>query len=69
VQFGSSAAILDHPLESLLELIRMLSRRGLTIPAGSVVLAGAATQAVPFTAGAKVRASVQDLGTVELTAY
>src|SRR5579859_3489882 len=42
VQFGSSAAILDHPLESLLELCRMLSERGRYVPAGSVVLAGAA---------------------------
>jgi 2-oxo-3-hexenedioate decarboxylase len=66
VQFGSSAAILDHPLDSLLELCRMLAGRGLTLPAESVVLAGAATAAVPLNAGARVRASVQDLGSVEI---
>jgi len=66
VQFGSSAAILDHPLDSLLELIRMLDKRGLGIPAGSIVLAGAATQAVPLLSGTSVRTLVQDLGSVEL---
>lgn len=68
VQFGSSAAILDHPLESLRELCRMLAGRGLALPSGSIVLAGAATAAVPLTAGSRVRTSVQDLGSVEIQA-
>ncbi|HUP58742.1 MAG TPA: fumarylacetoacetate hydrolase family protein [Bdellovibrionota bacterium] len=67
VQFGSSAAILDHPLESLLELCRLLERRGRSIPAGSIVLAGAATLAVPLLPGARVRALVQDLGEASVT--
>jgi 2-oxo-3-hexenedioate decarboxylase len=68
VQFGSSAAILDHPLDSLLELSRMLARRGRAIPAGSIVLAGAATAAVPLNPGSRVRALVQDLGEVSVAA-
>jgi 2-oxo-3-hexenedioate decarboxylase len=66
VQFGSSAAILDHPIESLRELSRMLGARGRSIPAGSIVLAGSATQAVALTPGSRVRALVQDLGTVSI---
>lgn len=65
-QFGSSAAILGHPLRSLLALVRLLDEAGEgSLPAGSVVLAGGATAAVPIQAGDWVRAAFAELGTVE----
>jgi 2-oxo-3-hexenedioate decarboxylase len=67
-QFGSSAAIYGHPAASLAELCAMLAARGLSLPAGSIVLAGAATAAVPFTHGSTVRALVEGLEPVSVRA-
>jgi 2-oxo-3-hexenedioate decarboxylase len=66
--FGSSAAILGHPGRSLAALVALLDEEGETLPAGSVVLAGAATAAIPLTAGALVRATFQGLGRMEARA-
>lgn len=65
VETGSSAAIYDHPVRSLVELLRMLARRGEGLQAGDVVLAGAATAAVPLNPGDHIRAIVDELGTAE----
>lgn len=64
-QFGSSAAILGHPGRSLTSLVALLDAEGKSLPAGSVVLAGAATAAMPLAKGSWVRATFQELGTVE----
>lgn len=55
-QHGSSADILDHPIHSLVALSQMLAATGHTLPAGSIVLAGAATAAEPLRQGEGVRA-------------
>ncbi len=65
VHFGSTAAILGDPVLSLQELVKLLHVEGKTLPAGSIVLAGGATAAVGLAAGDKVRAEMQDLGSVE----
>ena len=65
VQFGSSAAILGHPVRALTALVEMLEATGDRLPAGSVVLAGAATAAVAIQAGDSLRARFQGLGSVE----
>ena len=65
VETGSSAAIYDHPVRSLVELLRMLARRGEGLRRGDVVLAGAATAAVHLNAGDHIRAVVDELGTAE----
>lgn len=62
---GSSAAIYDHPVRSLVELISMLGRIGTGLKGGDIVLAGAATAAVHLKPGDHVRAIVEDLGTAE----
>lgn len=62
-QFGSSAAILGNPLRALTALVGLL---GETLPAGTVILAGAATAAIPLQAGDWIRASFEKLGTVEV---
>ena len=60
---GTTAAILGHPLNTLPRLVALGRRFGLRVPAGSVVLAGAATEAVPLRPG-PVSAEIAGLGTV-----
>ena len=64
-QIGNSSAIYDHPLRSLAELVRMLSRRGQGLRAGQIVLAGGATAAVPLSPGDHIRCIVDELGSTE----
>ena len=64
VQIGSSAAILGHPLRSLVAAARLVAEAGETLSPGDIVLAGAATEAVPLQAGRHVRTEIQGLGSV-----
>jgi 2-oxo-3-hexenedioate decarboxylase len=67
VQIGSSAAILGHPLRSLVVAARMVAEAGEMLQPGDIVLAGAATEAVPLRAGQHVRTEIQALGAVAFT--
>ncbi|MFH8576757.1 fumarylacetoacetate hydrolase family protein [Streptomyces zaomyceticus] len=60
---GSTAAILGHPLRALAAAARLAG----ALEAGTVILAGAATAAVPLSPGTHVRATVAGLGTVRFT--
>ncbi len=64
VDTGSTAAILGDPLRALLAVVTMARRHGLALPAGSIILAGAATPAIPLPtqAGVAVEARVAGLG-------
>lgn len=64
---GSSAAILGHPVRALVAAARMIGAAGLSLRAGDILLAGAATEAVPLVAGARVRVVAQNLGSVAFT--
>jgi len=64
VQIGSSAAILDHPLRSLVAAARLAAAGGETLRPGDVVMAGGATAAEALQAGGRVRLSVEALGDV-----
>lgn len=66
-QSGSSKEISEHPLNSLVQLVELLGARGLILPAGSIVLAGAATAAIPLKAGSKVSLKVATLGDVSVS--
>src|SRR5690606_15700897 len=68
VQTGSTAAILGDPLRALARGRELARAAGLMAAPGWVVLAGAATAAVPLPAGSRVRVVVEDLGTASLTA-
>ncbi|MBL6279202.1 4-oxalocrotonate decarboxylase [Micromonospora fiedleri] len=63
-QVGSTAAILGDPRRALPEAARLAGE----LRDGWVLLAGAATAAVPLTPGAHVRVTVEQLGTVSLRA-
>lgn len=64
VQAGSSAAILGHPVRSLVAAARLAAEAGESLQPGDLVLAGAATEAVALRAGMRVRAEFQSLGAV-----
>ena len=64
-QFGSSAAILGHPLRSLVAAARLAAAAGEPLQAGDIVMAGGATAAEHLAPGQHVRLDVQDLGRVE----
>jgi 2-oxo-3-hexenedioate decarboxylase len=64
VETGSTDDILGHPMKALPALADMARRLGLPLRAGQVILAGAATAAVPLTAGALLEGRVAGLGSV-----
>lgn len=66
VQIGSSAAILGHPLRSLVAAARMVEKGGEQLNAGDIVLAGGATAAHPLTPGMHIRTVFQNLGQVAI---
>jgi 2-oxo-3-hexenedioate decarboxylase len=67
VQVGSTAAILGDPRRAFTALQELASRYGVELTDG-IVLAGAATAAVPLKPGVHVRAVVEKLGTATLHA-
>lgn len=66
VEVGSSAAILGHPLRSLVAAARMVAESGERIEAGDIVLAGGITSAPSLRQGQTIRATIQNLGTVSV---
>ncbi|MCI4680375.1 fumarylacetoacetate hydrolase family protein [Rhodoblastus acidophilus] len=65
VQIGSTAAILGHPIRSLVAAARAASSIGGLKP-GWIVLAGGATAAHPLSVGEHVRTTMQKLGSVSI---
>jgi 2-oxo-3-hexenedioate decarboxylase len=65
VEIGSSAAILGHPLRSLVAAARMTALAGEPLRAGDIVMAGGATAATPLRPGVHVRVVVERLGQAE----
>lgn len=61
-QIGSSAAILGHPIRSLVAAARLADAAGEPLRAGDIVMAGGATAAEALRPGMRVRLSVQSLG-------
>jgi 2-oxo-3-hexenedioate decarboxylase len=59
----STAAILGHPNRALRQLVGIAAKQGFPLLAGHVILAGAATAAVPFWPSV-VRVEVAGLGNV-----
>lgn len=65
-QRGASSAILGHPADSVVALVGMLHARGKTLPADSIVLAGAATAAVALEPGVDVCLSAPGFADVSI---
>ena len=64
VEVGAGAAVLGHPAASVAMLANMLGERGEELPAGSFVMIGAITAAVPVKKGVNFTVRYQDLGTL-----
>lgn len=66
VAMGASAAVLNHPAEAIALLVNVLAELGETLPAGSFVMSGGITEAIPVKAGDNITARFQELGSVSL---
>ena len=66
IALGAGAAVLGHPAAAVAMLVNHLGRRGQTLPAGSLVLSGGATEAVSVQPGDHVSLRVQGMGSVSL---
>lgn len=62
---GNSNAISDDPLNSILELVKLMEVRGKKVPADVVILAGAATAAVALEPGMTVSLEVEGMEKVD----
>jgi 2-oxo-3-hexenedioate decarboxylase len=67
VQSGSSKAILGDPWESAVAATRLCEQYGQVIPAGSYIMAGAATSAVFLEKNQTVKVEVEKLGSVQFS--
>lgn len=66
VGMGASAAVLGHPAAAVARLVKILHSLGEYLPAGSFVMSGAITEAIPVVAGDHVAARFQELGGVSM---
>jgi 2-oxo-3-hexenedioate decarboxylase len=64
---ATGAAILGDPLRSLVVLADHVARHGQVLPAGSLVLAGALTDAEPLETGRRYELTIDGLGSLSLT--
>ncbi|RDU96697.1 2-keto-4-pentenoate hydratase [Trinickia dinghuensis] len=69
VQAGSTAAILGDPLRSVVQASRLVALSGLVLPAGSLIMAGAATAAHPLAPDTHVHCTINGLGSTEFTTH
>ena len=63
---AAGAAVMEHPAAAIAWFVRKLHQRGRSLPAGSVVLAGAWTAAVPITGGDTLEAHFDRVGSIEV---
>ena len=63
-EIGSTAAILGHPVRSLVAAARMVAEAGEVLSPGDIVMAGGITAAPNLQPGMSVRNEVQGLGSV-----
>jgi 2-keto-4-pentenoate hydratase len=66
VESGNTSAVLGNPITAVAWLAKALSRHGITLEEGHVVLPGTCVRAVPVHAGASVRGHFADLGDVSV---
>ena len=66
VSFGAGAAVLGHPATAIAMLANHLGARGREIPAGTLILSGGITEAIPVQAGDHVRLHVQGMGSTSM---
>ncbi len=63
---AAGAAVLGHPAAAVAMLANTLAKRGEEIPAGTFIMSGGATEAIPVAAGDAIHVRFQDLGSVSM---
>jgi 2-oxo-3-hexenedioate decarboxylase len=66
VAMSASGAVLGHPAEAIAMLVNILADMGELLPAGSFVMSGGITEAIPVKAGDNIVARFQELGSVSM---
>ncbi|WP_428380799.1 2-oxo-3-hexenedioate decarboxylase [Nevskia ramosa] len=66
VAMAAGAAVLGHPAVAVAALANHLATRGEEIPAGTFIMSGGATEAIPVAAGDAISVRFQDLGSVSM---
>jgi 2-keto-4-pentenoate hydratase len=66
VATGVGAAVLDHPLNSVIWLARKLGEYGCSLQAGELVMTGSLVRQFPLAPGDRACASFSGIGTVEV---
>ena len=61
---GASAAVLNHPANAIIMLVEHLAARDQVLPAGSYIMTGGITEAIPVSRGDNVVARFQDMGSI-----
>ena len=60
VAMASSAEVMEHPAEAIALLVKVLAELGEDLPAGSFVMSGAITAAIPVQPGDYIVAAIKD---------
>ena len=63
---AAGAAVLGHPAAAIAWFVRKLAERGRALPAGTLVLPGALTEAFPIRPGDSLVASFDRIGAIEI---
>lgn len=66
VATGASAAVLGHPAEAIAMLVNALAEQDEVLLAGSFVMSGGITEAIPVKPGDNIIARFQELGSVSM---
>lgn len=66
VALAAGASVLGHPANAVAMLANHLAARGEEIPAGTLILSGGVTEAIPVAAGDAISVRFQDLGSVSM---
>jgi 2-oxo-3-hexenedioate decarboxylase len=66
VQQGVGAAVLNHPVRSIVELVKMISKKSLSIQPGMIILTGGITEAVEVHEGDTVEADFGQLEKIKI---
>lgn len=64
VAMASSAEVMEHPADAIGLLVKVLSELGEELPAGSFVMSGSITAAIPVQPGDYIVARYQELGSI-----
>ena len=63
---AAGAAVLGHPAAAVAMLVNTMAKRGEQVSAGTFIMSGGATEAIPVAAGDAIHVRFQDMGSVSM---